>query len=157
MGIRDLGLLTLRGVAGATLAAHGLPKLRGGPGTAPPPWLARAMGSNYPPSWEASGPANFAKVLERLGVPMPTAAAYVSGAVELGGGLALATGFLSPWANLAVAANMAVAARTAHGTTGFYGQGGYEFPALLGTVALGLALTGPGAVSLDRLLGRRRG
>jgi len=46
-----------------------------------------------------------------------------------------------------------VAAWKAHGKNGFYGQGGYEFPLLLGTVALALSLTGPGAISIDALVG----
>ncbi len=154
---RDLGLATLRLVVGTTLAAHGLPKLMGGAGRPLPAWLARAAGSNYPAAWERSGPANFAASLEKLGVPMPTAGAYAAGAAELGGGLAIALGLMSPRANLAVAANMAVAVRTSHWKTGFYGQGGYEFPLLLGAAALALALTGPGAISLDRLRGRSVG
>ncbi|MGA9775388.1 MAG: DoxX family protein, partial [Candidatus Dormiibacterota bacterium] len=49
--------------------------------------------------------------------------------------------------------NMAVAVRRAHWKAGFYGQGGYEFPMLLGIAALALALTGPGRLSVDRWRG----
>ena len=49
---------------------------------------------------------------------------------------------------------MAVAARKAHWPQGFFGTGGFEFPALLGIVGAALAMTGPGAISIDHLLGR---
>jgi len=149
--MRDLGLLLLRIVAGLTLAAHGYPKLFGGPGKRPPDLLARAMGSNYPAAVERSGPG-FAAGLEKMGVPYPKVAATVSGVTELGGGLALAAGILTRPVAVAVAFNMGVAAYKAHWKTGFYGQGGYEFALLLGTAALSLGLMGPGRLSIDHLV-----
>jgi putative oxidoreductase len=80
-------------------------------------------------------------------------AAVISGLAEFGGGLALAAGTLTRPAGAAVALNMAVASRKAHWSQGFYGQGGYEFPFLLGLVGVALSLTGPGKVSLDHLIG----
>jgi putative oxidoreductase len=144
-------LFLLRIVAGLTLAAHGYPKLFGGPGKRPPTWLAQAMGPNYPAAVERSGPG-FAAGLERMGVPFPKAAATVSGVAELGGGLALAAGILTRPVAVAVAFNMGVAAYKAHWKTGFYGQGGYEFALLLGTAALSLGLTGPGRISIDQVM-----
>lgn len=149
--MKDVGLLVLRLVAGVTLAAHGYPKLFGGPGKQPHPLLARTMGPNYPAAMERSGPG-FVAGLEKMGVPYPEVAATASGLTEFGGGLALAAGILTRPTALAVAFNMGVAARKAHWKNGFYGQGGYEFPLLLGAVALSLALTGPGAISIDGLL-----
>ena len=49
---------------------------------------------------------------------------------------------------------MGVATYKAHWKNGFYGQGGYEFSLLLGTVALSLCLTGPGRLSVDRILSK---
>jgi putative oxidoreductase len=149
--IRDLGLLLLRIVAGITLAAHGYPKLFGGPGKRPPKLLARAMGPNYPAAVERSGPG-FVAALEKMSVPNPRAAATASGLTEFAGGLALAAGLLTRPAAAAVAVNMAVATYKAHWKNGFYGQGGIEFSLLLGTVALCLGLTGPGSLSIDDLL-----
>jgi putative oxidoreductase len=43
-----------------------------------------------------------------------------------------------------------------HASNGFFaGKGGFEFPAVLGTSAAALALTGPGTLSLDHALGHR--
>jgi putative oxidoreductase len=149
--MQDLGLLLLRIVAGVTLAAHGYPKLFGGPGKRPHTLVARAMGPNYPAAFERSGPG-FAAALEKMGVPNPRAAATASALAELAGGLALAGGVFTRPAAFAVAVNMGVASYKAHWKNGFYGQGGYEFSLLLGTAALSLALTGPGRLSIDHLI-----
>jgi putative oxidoreductase len=149
--MRDFGLLLLRIVAGITLAAHGYPKLFGGPGKRPPKLLAAALGPNYPAAVERSGPG-FVAALGRMGVPRPRAAATASGLTELAGGLALAAGFLTRPAAFAVAFNMGVASYKAHWKNGFYGQGGFEFPLLLGAVALSLGLSGPGSISIDHLI-----
>ncbi|MHB1522988.1 MAG: DoxX family membrane protein [Candidatus Dormibacteria bacterium] len=145
----DLGLLALRLGAGSILATHGLPKLIGGEGRAAPAWMSRLLGTNYQAAWERSGPVNFGKSLANMGVPLPEVAARASGLAELGGGLGLMAGAGTPVAGLVAAANMAVAVRRAHWKQGFYGQGGYEFPLLLGVAALALALTGPGRISVD--------
>jgi len=150
----DLGLLTLRLTTGSVLAAHGLPKLFGGPDRRPPALLSSLMGSNYAPAWERSGIAAFAGHLEKMGVPMPEMAARASALAELGGGLALALGAATPMASLASVVNMAVAVRKAHWKTGLYGQGGYEFALVLGAAALAIGLSGPGSISVDRLFKR---
>lgn len=153
MAKRDLGLLALRVGAGLTLMAHGYPKLFGGPDQAPPA-ATKVLGPNFPPAVESGGPAAFAGVLESMGVPQPQVAAVLSGIAEFGGGLALVLGLFTPQAGVLAAANMAIASRKAHWDQGFFGPGGYEFAALLGLVAGSLALTGPGAISLDHLLKR---
>jgi putative oxidoreductase len=49
-----------------------------------------------------------------------------------------------------------IVASSMHASNGFFSSnGGLEFPALLGTGALALALTGPGTLSLDHVLGHR--
>jgi hypothetical protein len=50
--------------------------------------------------------------------------------------------------------NMINAAVAAHGRAGLWAQnGGYEYPLVLAVVAAGLAITGPGRVSVDAALG----
>lgn len=154
MGARDLGLLALRLGAGGIMMAHGYPKLFGGPESEPPAQAAKVLGPNFASAVKSGGPAAFAETLRKLDVPDPEVAAVLSGMAEFGGGLALALGALTRPAGLLVAANMAVASRKAHWSQGFFGQGGYEFPFLLGLIGVALALTGPGAVSIDRLRGR---
>ena|SRR5919204_3389208 len=149
--MRDVGLLLLRVVAGITLAVHGYPKLFGGPGKQPHPILSKTMGPNYPAAVERSGPG-FVAGLQRMGIPYPEIAAKTSGLTEFAGGMALAAGLMTRPVALAAAFNMGVATWKAHWKAGFYGQGGFEFPLLLGTTALTLALTGPGAISVDGLL-----
>jgi putative oxidoreductase len=149
--MRDIGLLLLRMTAGITLVAHGYPKLFGGPGKQPHPLLASTMGPNYPAAVERSGPG-FVTALEKMGIPEPRLAATASGLAEFGGGLALAAGLFTRPVALAVAFNMGVAVYKAHWKNGFYGQGGYEFPLLLGVSALSIGLTGPGVISVDHLI-----
>jgi putative oxidoreductase len=151
MEVKSLGLLLLRVVVGVTLFAHGYPKLFGGPGKQAHPLMTKTMGRNYAAAVERSGPG-FAAGLERMGIPYPQAAAKTSGLTELAGGVALAAGIMTRPIALAVAFNMGIAVWKAHWKNGFYGQGGYEFPLLLGTSAMTLALTGPGAVSIDGIV-----
>jgi putative oxidoreductase len=151
---QNLGLLLLRLGAGATLMAHGYPKLFGGPERTAPESAAKVLGPNFGEAVRGGGPESFAQALAHMGVPEPHVAAVLAGLAEFGGGLGLALGLFTRPAGLAAAANMAVASRKAHWPQGFYGQGGYEFPLLLGLVAGALAITGPGAISVDHLLGR---
>jgi len=103
---------------------------------------------------QGGGPESFAQALAQMGVPEPQVAAVLAGLAEFGGGLGLMLGAFTRPAGLAAAVNMAVAARKAHWPQGFYGQGGYEFPVLLGLVAAAAAITGPGAISVDHFLSR---
>ena len=127
------GLLVLRLVLGLTLAAHGAQKLFG--------WF------------EGPGLAGFAAHLEQLGVRPGRTWALVSAAVEVGGGVLVAVGLLTPVAALFLAGNLLVAILTTHQTRGFWNRnGGYEFPlALLGGL-VALSLVGPGPASLDRAI-----
>src|SRR2546425_629803 len=66
-------------------------------------------------------------------------------------------GLLTPLASLLVLGTMAVAIAKVHGPKGFFVQnGGYEYNLVLIIAALTLALAGPGAFSLDHLLGFAR-
>lgn len=150
----SLGLLLLRVGAGLALAAHGYPKLFGGEGRQAPKWLSRLLGQNFPAAVERSGPQNFSQTLEQMEVPSPKTSAYASGLTEFGGGLALALGIATRLVTPAIIINMLVAIRKVHWQTGYYGQGGFEFPSLFVVIAGALSLTGPGRYSVDRLLRR---
>lgn len=154
MGKRDLGLLLLRLGAGGILVVHGYPKLFGGPDKEVSPAVASFLGPDYPGTVKSGGKEAFANALRSMDVPEPEIAALASGLAEFGGGLALMLGAATGPAGLAAAANMAVASYKAHGKQGLASQGGYEFSALLGICALALALTGPGAISVDHLFGQ---
>lgn len=154
MGTRDLGLLVLRLGAGGILMVHGYPKLFGGPDKEVSPAATSILGPDFPETVKKGGKEAFANALRSMDVPEPEIAALASGLAEFGGGLALALGAATGPAGLAVAANMAVASYKVHGKQGLASQGGYEFSALLGLCALALAMTGPGAFSIDHLFGK---
>jgi putative oxidoreductase len=130
----SIGLLIVRLVVGLTLAAHGAQKLFG--------WFG------------GYGIAGTGQFFEQLGFRPGRVQAALAGLAETAGGLFLAAGFLTPVAATAVVAVMLVAAVSVHLKSGFFAQaGGYEYPLVLAAVAVALAFTGPGAVSLDHALG----
>jgi len=151
--VRSLGLLVLRIATGGLLIAHGYPKLFGGENKKPPVPMRKIYGKNFEAAVERGGPDAFAQALEQMKVPAPKASAYLSGVAEFGGGLALLLGFQTRAAAPAVMFNMGTAIRKVHWDNGFYGEGGYEFPLLIGASALTLFLAGPGAISIDAVTG----
>jgi putative oxidoreductase len=129
-----LGLLILRLVVGLTLAAHGSQKLFG--------------------VWGGPGMTGWAQSVQRLRIRPAQPWAWVAALSEFGGGLLLALGLLSPLGSLAIVGAMVVAIATVHLSRGFWtSKGGYEFNLSLIAASVALALTGPGAYSLDRALG----
>ena len=73
---------------------------------------------------------------------------YLVATVELLGGLAMLFGIWTKWAGYALAVVMLFAIILVRGKMGFLG--GYEFELTLLLVALGVALLGPGACSVER-------
>jgi putative oxidoreductase len=130
----SLGLLLLRIIVGLTIAGHGTQKLFGwfgGPG------LTRQMagfhGQGLRPGWLWSA-------LVILG--------------ELGGGLSLIFGFLTPLGAAGIFAAMLMAIIRVHWKNGFWNSArGIEFPLSLLAAASTPGFTGPGAISLDKLFG----
>src|SRR5687767_13226447 len=104
----DSGLLLVRVVLGAIMAAHGAQKLFG--------WFG------------GFGIAGTAGWLESMGFKQARLHATVNGLAEFGGGILLALGFLTPLGAAAVAGVMFVAIATVHWSNGFCNSsGGYEF------------------------------
>jgi putative oxidoreductase len=130
----DFGIFLLRTTVGLTLAAHGAQKLLG--------WFGG-------PGLEKTGQG-----MAMLGFVPGRRHALHAGMVEAGGGLLLALGFLTPLAAAVVFSVMLVAAVSAHVKQGFFiTSGGYEYTLVLGVAGLAIAFTGPGALSVDALLG----
>jgi putative oxidoreductase len=130
----EIGLLLMRGVLGATMAAHGAQKLFG--------WFG------------GHGLTGTQKWLGSMGFRPARLQAGVVGLSEFGGGALLAAGLLTPFAAAAVAGVMLVAIAIVHWSNGFFStNGGYEFNLLIVAAAMGLAFTGPGRISLDQLAG----
>lgn len=129
-----LGLLIIRLAIGLTLAAHGAQKLFG--------------------MFGGHGIAGTAGFFDAIGFRPGKPLALVAGVGEVGGGLALALGLLTPFAAAVVVATMIVAMLGVHLEKGFFAQnGGYEFALVMALSATGVAFAGPGALSLDALLG----
>ncbi|MDX2678559.1 DoxX family membrane protein [Streptomyces sp. NY05-11A] len=130
---RDLGLLLLRLGTGGVLAAHGAQKLFG--------WFG------------GHGLEGTGQFMESVGYEPGKASATAAGLAEAGGGTLLALGLATPAAGAAAAGAMA-GASAVHAPNGFFAaSGGYEHAASLGLAAAGLAVTGPGRLSLDHALG----
>jgi putative oxidoreductase len=124
-------LLIIRLVCGLTLAAHGTQKLFGWFGGAGYEKVAHGFdGRGLRPGWLWAG-------LAILG--------------EVGGGLALALGFLTPLgaAGALGATFMALTTQVKNGF--FYTTGGFEYPLALLAMSLAIGIAGPGAYSLDAL------
>ena len=116
------------------------------------------------------GPSGFAKLLAQIGAPLPEATAWVSTFVELLGGLAIFVGAFVEVVSVPLIVMMLVAMFTVHLKYGFSSvntigltEDGPQFgpPGLRGQPPVyrrpvSLILGGAGALSIDRLLSRRR-
>src|SRR5215469_6875636 len=129
----DIAALLLRAVLGITMLAHGWNHAFGGgkiPGTT---------------RWFAS-----------IGMRPAWVHAYVATLTEIGSGVLLLLGLLTPLAAAGVLGTMLVALVTAHLRNGFFifrpGQG-YEYVVVLAMCALTIGVVGPGNWSLDHALG----
>ena len=116
------------------------------------------------------GPDGFAKLLGQIGAPLPEVTAWVSTLIEVLGGLAILAGAFVAAVSIPLIVMMLVAMFTVHLRYGFsaintigltadgpqFGPPGYEVNLLYIAGLLTLILGGAGAVSIDRLLARRK-
>ena len=98
------------------------------------------------------GPSDqFVGGVEKMGLPAPTAMAWMAALAEFVGGLLIAAGLLTRPAALALVGNMSVAAFLAHKDAPLFGPPPNKEYALLFLVAfLTFVFTGAGRYSLDR-------
>ncbi len=135
-GLAPLAYPLIRVVAGLFLVPHGAQKLFG--------WFG---------GYGLQGTGGF--FAENLGLEPGVFWAALAGGTEFFGGILIALGFLTRPAAVAVAILMAVAALKVHLVNGFFmTNGGYEYAAMWGLIALAIAFRGGGEMSIDRTLGR---
>jgi putative oxidoreductase len=128
------GLLVLRLVLGLFIAAHGAQKLFG--------WFGGH-------GLHATG-----EFMVHLGFHPGRAFATLAAATELASGVLVTLGLLGPIGPALMISVMIVAIGTVHWKSGlFAANNGIELPLLFAAGAFALALTGPGRLSLDALLG----
>lgn len=125
--LQPLALLILRLTLGAIMIAHGYPKVFGG--------MQHHM-----------------EAVRHIG--LPGWMAYLSAAAEFGGGILTVLGLFTRCAALAIVIDMLVAIFGVHLRNGFLGQGNYQFPLALATIAFSLIFFGAGPMSLDWLRGK---
>ncbi|MCS0600028.1 DoxX family protein [Streptomyces sp. LP11] len=129
----DAGLLVLRLVAGLLVAGHGVQK------------VSFRLGGH--------GLAGGTEEFRHDGFRGGRLTAVVAGASQIGAGLFLAAGLLTPLAAMAAMGVMTVAGTVKWGKGLWVQNDGYEYPMVLVLVSAALALTGPGRWSLDHALG----
>jgi putative oxidoreductase len=118
----------------------------------------------------AKGPDAFANILQAIGVPAPHFMAWSTLLVEILGGLAVFLGAFVTLASLPMAAVLSVAIFTVHLRYGFssiklnavtaagaqFGPPGFEVNLLYLACLAALVLAGPGPLSIDGLIRKRR-
>ena len=130
----SIGLLLLRVIVGGLFVGHGTQKLFG--------WFG-GHGLDGTGAW-----------MESLGFRRGRVWAAIGGLAESLGGLLLALGFLTPLAAAAIVGVMTTATMAVHLRNGVWNtNGGYELPLVYAAAATAIAFMGPGAYSVDRLIG----
>lgn len=129
----SVGLLLMRLVIGLAFIGHGAQKLFG--------WFG------------GYGPKGTGGWMESIGIKPGVMMAVLAGVLELVGGFMFAAGLLTPVAALLIVATMLGAIIKVHAPNGFWAtSNGIEFPLTVLVIAAGVALTGPGSISLDALI-----
>lgn len=127
----DFGLLVLRLVLGATMAAHGAQKLFG--------------------AFDGPGIDGFAQALGGFGfTSQTTLLSWITALTELVGGLLLVLGLFTPLGAAGILGIAASIVFVKFGNGFFMGQQGFEYELMIGSVALALLFTGSGRIALDK-------
>lgn len=130
------GALALRVPVGIIFAAHGAQKLFG--------WFG-GYGLQGTGAW-----------MDSIGLAPGVLMAFLAGAAEFFGGLALILGLLTRPAAAALAFAMLIAIFSVHFQHGFFmSNNGYEFALTLLAASVSLLFSGAGKVSVDALLSRK--
>ena len=115
--LQPFAQLVMRLVLGAIMIAHGYHKVWGG----------------------------FHQHMDKVGsLGLPAWMACLSAGTEFFGGIAIVLGLFTRFFSLAFVIEMGVAIWKVHFKNGLTGQGGYEFPLALATIAFGLLCFGGG-------------
>lgn len=126
----DLGILLVRILLGAAIAAHGAQKLFG--------WFG-GYGIKGTGGW-----------FESLGFRPGAFFATASGLSEFGGGLLILLGLLGPAGPMLVIATMLVAILSVHIKNGFFAaNNGYELNTMYIAAAIAVAFAAPGVYAID--------
>ncbi len=129
----DGAFLVLRVVVGLLIAGHGAQKVFG--------WFG------------GHGMAGFSGWLHSMGFRPVALWSWMGALAELGGGVLLTVGLFSPLGSIAISSSMLTAIARAHWPKIWNTDHGFELPLTYLVVALVVATTGPGAYSLDAVLG----
>jgi putative oxidoreductase len=131
------GTTVLRVVVGAVFVGHGLQKLKG--------------------YWGGPGLEGTEKMMEKMEMHPAPAQARAVALAETVGGAALALGIATPYAAATLIATMVTAVRKVHFKNGLWNsKGGYEFNTVLTTAIVAVVADGPGVLSGDAIVGKRR-
>jgi putative oxidoreductase len=134
MDTNDLSLFILQLGVGLIFAAHGAQKVFG--------W------------WGGPGLTGWQGAMDHMGFRPARLFGLTSAFIELGGGLLLAAGLLTPFVAAALVAQAVVIIVHVHWANGFFNaRSGIEFPLLLGLGAAAIGLAGGSAIGLDPLVG----
>jgi putative oxidoreductase len=129
--------LLLRATVGLLLIGHGTQKLFG--------WFG------------GGGIEGTAAMFDKLGLRPGRRNAIAAGGAEAAGGALLVAGLEMPLAAALGTGSMLTAIQRVHRANGIWVQkGGVEYPAVLIALLLALVEVGPGELSLDAAVGRRR-
>ena len=122
--LQPLALLVMRLTVGAIFTVHGYHKVFG-------------------------GLHHHVQFVQSLG--LPGWSAYLSAFAEFIGGLLILIGLFTRIAALAICIDMCVAIAKVHFQHGLTGNGGYEFPLCLATLAFALICFGGGPIAFDHI------